>query len=507
MKFSIVKFIFLIVGLVPSVSVAQVLLDSLFTVQNTRFSSLDSSGDLIEIFSIDQNANGMNGVHKTFVVDSNGLLAKSSTFENGILGPLYYREKFNSSYFTLFFDKSAWRISYFRSDNDSTLGTLIRQHSFTEPIDLFGLRVVDNTEWVFFGRIDSNYLQLGKRTYPFMLVFNPVLGNSRIIWQFERDGIPIPGAKMYNMIKLSGNKRLLACTDCKRFWDGVMWRTSGDADLAILDANYNFLMDTVPLYSSYTGYPFIRSNHSGKIGPIRITGLLELSSSNIVFLGSMADTAQVIINKEDMMLAKWRPDFVKLNQTRFGNPNYQDFHFQLPSLAQGWDGFIYSVSYVENLFITPQEILVAKFDTTMNILGTILIASPNNDSWVFDILPTRHGVYLIINYVNRGTGITDYSTLYRIRNSGVGVGVSRSELPVAQRVYPNPVQDLLYWEAEQESQRFVWYDMQGRKVREEQLHASQRQEIPTDNLAPGIYLLQAFTPDGRNFAPQRVVVR
>jgi hypothetical protein len=286
-----------------------------------------------------------------------------------------------------------------------------------------------------------------------------------------------------------------------------MWRTSGDADLAVLDANYNFIIDTIPLYSSYTGYPFIRSNHSGKIGPIRITGLLELNSRNIVFLGSMADTAQTIFNKEDMMLAKWRPDFVKQNQIRFGDPNYQDFHFQLPSLVQGWDGFIYSVSYVENLFISPQEILIAKFDTNINILGTYAIAIPNNDSWVFDIQSTRHGVYFITNYVDRSTGLTDYSTLYRIRNSGVGVGVKRGEELVAARVYPNPVQELLYWEAEQETQRFVWYDMQGRKLREEQFTAAQRQELNTETLAPGIYLLQAFTPDGRNFTPQRVVVR
>jgi hypothetical protein len=175
--------------------------------------------------------------------------------------------------------------------------------------------------------------------------------------------------------------------------------------------------------------------------------------------------------------------------------------------VQGWDGFIYSFSFFQNLFVTPQEVLVAKFDTSMNLVGTVSMAVPDYDVWCLDVLPTRHGIYFIINYVNPSTGLTYYSTLRRIRNSGVGVGVSRPELPVAQRVYPNPVQDLLYWEAEQESQRFVWYDMQGRKVREEQLHASQRQEIAIDNLAPGIYLLQAFTPDGRNFAPQRVVVR
>ena len=70
-----------------------------------------------------------------------------------------------------------------------------------------------------------------------------------------------------------------------------------------------------------------------------------------------------------MMLAKWRPDFTKLNQTRFGNPNYQDFHFQLPSLCKvGMVLFI--LSFFQNLFVTPQEVLVAKFDTSMNLVGT-----------------------------------------------------------------------------------------------------------------------------------------
>jgi len=497
----------LIVLLVPSVSVAQVLLDSLFTVQNTRFLSLDSISNYIEVFSYDRNISGANGPHRTYVLDSNGVLISASTFENGNLSPRYDRKKFGSTYFTLIFNRTSQEIKYYKANNDSSLGTLTSQVSFNEPIDLFGLRVVDDTEWVLFGLIDSNYLQLGKRTYPFMLVFNPVLGNYRIIWQFERDGIPIPGARMYNLIKLSDNKRLLACTGCKRFWDGAMWRTSGDADLAVLDANYNFVVDTVPLFSSFVGYPFDITNHSGKVGPGRITGLLELGSGNIVFLGTVTDTGQVIINEEDMMLAKWSPDFVKLNQIRFGNPDFKDFHFQIPSLVQGWDGFIYSVSFYQNLFVTPQEVLVAKFDTSMNLLGTYSMTVPDKEVWCMDILPTRHGVYFIINYVDPSTGRTAYSSLYRIRNSGVGVGVKRGEQLVAARVYPNPVQELLYWEAEQETQRFVWYDMQGRKLREEQFTAAQRQELNTETLAPGIYLLQAFTPDGRNFAPQRVVVR
>jgi hypothetical protein len=500
----ILFFLLLLFFIFPVFSPAQLVLDSIQVVEHSRVRSIEQQGEMLSLFLTANNAAADSAFYSVLRVDSLGNLVDSQA----ILGFApndynYTRLKAGSKYVHFGNFGRTNFLKVYVSTVDSVLGNLAFQATFSQPILFFGSRAIDSTELVFFGNVDSNYNQNGIRSYPFLIKYNPVTNQQRTIYFFERAGVPIPGARIYDIIRVMGNKRLISFEDGKPFLSLNGWRRSGFGDIAFFDADYNFLVDTVPLFSSWPGFPFDYTNPPNQMGPVLVGGLCELASGNIAFLGTVFTDAPVILDV-DLMPAKWTPNLQKVSQSRFSLADTRELINQNLTMVQGWDGYLYGVTNYSgnrNTF----EVLVVKLDTNMQVLDYTKIPS-SDDLFLTDLKAYPSGVYF--SYVLQTLGSTYVkSNVIRIRNSGVGVGVKRGEQLVAARVYPNPVQELLYWEAEQETQRFVWYDMQGRKLREEQLTAAQRQELDTETLAPGIYLLQAFAPDGRNFAPQRVVVR
>jgi len=504
MTFKVKYYLWVLALASPLLSTAQLQIDSLYVLNDHFLANLNSEGDTVDWFTYKNGVNGAQSPYFTHKMDSLGNVLSSSTFSYPANRQANLKRlKIGATYHTMRINRGADTLAFYQSNNDSSLGNLVAFVQVPSWSYISAFRRTAQDEVLAVVMVGDLLAGFGTVQRPMIVRYIPSTATLSLVPLYDRNGIPIYGweLELYGVNSISNNRKIVSCTNCKRYQIGGNWETTQHGDIALYDQNFQFITDTVPLFSPSTNFP---SGTQVIQGPVQLSAVEELSSGNLILLGTVRDVMPS--GQFDLTLAKWSPQLQKLQQVRFGNPSRLEYFREGNSLVQGYDGFLYTITNVSD---QPANMLgggvyICKFDTNLNLIEQTTIEL-NSRILVQDVTVNRTGVYFTASNSLSFSDVKSY--LFRIRNSGVGVGVSRPELPVAQRVYPNPVQDLLYWEAEQESQRFVWYDMQGRKVREEQLHVAQRQEIPTDRLAPGIYLLQAFTPDGRNFAPQRVVVR
>ena len=499
------KFYFLVLALgSPLLSAAQLQIDSLYVLNDHLLANLNSEGDTVDWFTYKNGVNGAQSPYFTHKIDSLGNVLSSSNFSYPANRQSdLKRLKIGATYHTMRINRGADTLAFYQSNNDSTLGTLVAFAQIPSWSYISAFRRTSQDEVLGVVMVGDLLPGVGTVQRPMIVRYVPSTATLSLLPLYERNGIPIYGweLELYGVNSISNNRRIVSCTNCKRYTIGGNLETTQHGDIAVYDQNFQFITDTVPLFSPSPNFPL---GTQAIQGPVQLSAVEELSSGNLIFLGTVRDVTPS--GQFDLTLAKWSSQLQKIQQVRFGNPNRLEYFREGNSLVQGFDGFIYTITNVSDQPSNMEGggVYICKFDTNLNLIEQTTIEL-NSRILVEDVTVNRTGVYFTAS--NSLSFSDNKSYLFRIRNSGVGVGVKRGEQLVAARVYPNPVQELLYWEAEQETQRFVWYDMQGRQLREEQFTAAQRQELNTETLAPGIYLLQAFTPDGRNFAPQRVVVR
>lgn len=478
----------------PRIGSAQLSVDTIHVYEGRITANLNSTGDTVDWFTSVFGVLSGQTPYFTSKLDSLGNALNKSTFGYpSTRQAILRRIKIGNIYHTMRLNVGPDTLAFYQSTNDSTLGTMVSFVLLPNNWTLNAFSRSGTDEIVV--SLDVETLVGGSTIHPVPIFvrYIPSTGSLSSHALFDSSRIPmnVNETEVFGVSSLSNNRKIVSCYGCRPTLVNGNWEVSSRGDLVVYDQNFQFVTDTILPNPAISG-------------PFQLTAVKELVSGNFVFMGRINDTSQ--LGQSDLILSKWSPQLQQLSQVRFGNPDRREYFRESTYIEIGYDGFLYTFTNVNDIpfWNTYTGVYVCKFDTNLNLIDELTIQT--SEHLFFEgATVNRSGVYFSANTLH--AGIDRKVFLYRIRNSGVGVGASRPELPVAQRVYPNPVQELLYWEAEQESQRFVWYDMQGRKVREEQLHASQRQEIAIDNLAPGIYLLQAFTPDGRNFAPQRVVVR
>jgi hypothetical protein len=489
---------FLIAMLAPVLSRGQLQLDSIFFLGQKSICNLDSEGDTLVIFAQDGGVILGAKPFYTLKLNRNAQVLSRSTLISPPTAPTMKRIKLGSTYHTLILHVND-TLSVYQSSSDSVLGVQTSYVYFEDTRNISGFRRSGTDEITAFFTYPAILTGVGAVLRSAIARYIPSTGRLSAYPLNTRNGVPVYNADPLWVTSTSNNKKIVSCSKCKRYWANGSWEFTETSDLAVYTSDFQFLTDTFPLFDPIPNFPFGTQSIEG---PVALSAVEELPSGNLVVLGTVRNLSP--IGLYDLTLSKWSPELQKLQQLRFGYPGNSEFFNTATSLVQAYDGYLYTISNATDSALGQfgRGVYVCKFDTNLNLIDQSFLPVSSN-AYVVDVTVNSSGVYLAVAFGNHG----DMNVLYRIRNSGVGVGVKRGEQLVAARVYPNPVQELLYWEAEQETQRFVWYDMQGRKLREEQFTAAQRQELNTETLAPGIYLLQAFTPDGRNFTPQRVVVR
>ena len=486
----IIAILFTFYGFLPAERAsAQFVLDTLLTVEGEVSRSLFSENSTIHWFTHHlANAN-----YKHRVIDSTGANLRESTFDTPFLNSSFlFKQKVGAFYYTLVQTEN---LTFYRSNNDSTLGNLVASHTMIENGYIVDFRQTAGDEILVL-------LNIVPEWKPAVVRFVPSTTSISYFDLSQRNGYTIGGVDLQSLVRISNSRLLLSCHGCKRYLNNGSWQSTNHADWAIYDNNFVFLQDSVPLYTHALNFPF------GSIpidGPKGISNTLTLPSGNLVFLGT-----RTRIGASNLIpyIAKWSPQLASLQQMTFGDTilHYVFPDVQTNYLIQGYDGFLYVFMRImtgQNA-IEPRGLLIAKLDTSLNLIDQKVLMRSSQYSPMYSVSLTANpgGVYFLVND-------TANSHLIRIRNSeGLGLGINSMYAIMSSEIYPNPTSGTsLLWKGSAEAATFRWYNFQGKLIYEQNLHGSMQHELDIQNLNAGLYFLCAFSLEGYSFNPQKVVIR
>lgn len=468
---------------------AQLVLDTLLTVEGEVSRSFYSENNKIHWFT----HKVTNAAYHNRVIDSAGVGISMSTFDLPHQSSSFlFRQKVGTFYYTLVYKDS---VAFYRSNNDSTLGNLVASHAMTESGYVVDFRQTTSDEILVL-------LNILPQMKPAVVRFIPSTATLSYHDLSSRNGYVVSEADVKSMVRISNTQLMLSCGGCKRYLNNGNWLPTAYADWAIYDNNFVFVQDSVPLYAPNPNFPFGTSMING---PQSISNTLTLPSGNLVFVGTRARAGT---QNSIPYLAVWSPQLTRMQQVTFGDStlHYVFPPFQSTSLIRGYDGFIYVfVRFMAGQFGTdPRGMLIAKFDTSLNIISQQTLVRPTQlfPTYSVKLTSNRSGVYLL-------TSDTASSNILRIRNSqGLGLGVQSAQPTLYSKLYPNPVSDgQLFWEGSSASTTFKWYNYQGKLMAQQSLESNFQHALDVQDLSPGLYVLHAFSPEGYPFAPQKVIVR
>lgn len=363
-----------------------------------------------------------------------------------------------------------------------------------------------NNQLIAYGVADTNYNQEGWKKFPFILKYNYKFNSYSNTYLFDR-GIYSGSGIPYSLKQLSNSEFALSCDGCKKY-QGIFVdpNNNGFADLAILDNNFNTLVDTTPLPEPYPGFPFYNPLPRFQ-GPQRIAGIQEMPNGDLVFLGVVRDTTQARFKDRDIAIARWDRNLNKVSQHLFGTIDATDYLFHYRHLITGYDGYLYaavetnSLDSLLGLSTERQKILVAKFDQQLNLIWQETYDTGGHMQF-HDMIPTLHGVYLTANQRDFN-GPFEKATLLRIKNSSPPLSIDPINAQLTVDLYPNPASSSAYLQAGIPLIGYRILDLRGKLIVEQQTEANKRIEVNTTNLAPGIYLIEAKAAD----ANKRIAIK
>lgn len=372
--------------------------------------------------------------------------------------------------------------------------------NYDAPITVYGYKPDLNGNLLLYGNVDSNYNGTITRSYPYVTTFNPILRSIHHRFFFER-GAHTGSGSLFGLEALRDGYFLMSCYGCKKYVNplGGPVTSNGFADIAVFDRNFVLMGDTSPIVEHWAGFPF-SGTLPRRLGPQRISGLVELPDSSLVFLGIFSDDQQAVGRNRDIVIAKWDRNFNKLKQTYFGTADATDYFHHEQYLVMGYDGFLYSCVYTHyldsilGLSSERQKLLISKFDTALNLIGETTFDT--GDRMEFgDMISTPNGVYILTNHMNTQQLAFGNTTLVHIQGSGWPVSLPNERLSIDVRLYPNPCEVSSWLQAAVNLSGYKIYDLSGKLLAEKQVEPENRIEVNTDLLAPGMYIVQPLAAE------------
>lgn len=271
--------IWIFIFVVPKFCEAQLQIDTLLVLNNQRAASLLVQGDTIDWFTYRMEISGAQSPYFTYKLDSLGNVLSSSTFENHTNRRSFLRRtRIGNSYYTMRLNEGPDSLAFYQSSNDSTLGALAAAVVLPNWVFFNYFRQIGPDEIVASLLVEDISSGTGAVVRPMIVQYKPSTNNLALRPMFSRNGVPVFGweAEVYGINRLSNNRRVVSCQNCKRFWLNGSWQFSSEGDLGFYDQDFQFISDTIPQYRAGTTSLTIQ-------GPIQISAVEELSSGNIIF--------------------------------------------------------------------------------------------------------------------------------------------------------------------------------------------------------------------------------